>query len=117
MQPTCQAILHLPPLPTRVRQSIGQLETDAAAESATSPLNSHPSSSPIDCPQTRSTPSWGGRLIWLHRRRAWARTWSPSNQHVTAQFGSSIGRGLLRGGPPSNKFKKSNRGRWVHSAK
>lgn len=93
-------------------EPIEQLATDATARFAATPLNSHPPSSPIDVPKPAAPHLGGGRLIWLYRRRAWARTRPPSNQHVTAQFGSSIGRGHLRRGPPSNRSNNSNRGRW-----
>ena len=39
---------------------------------------------------------------------AWARTGPPSNQHVTAPFGSSVSRGRLRRGPPSTHGSRAS---------
>jgi hypothetical protein len=99
MQPHCRTVSHLLPLPPKGPSR--QLKSEASAKSAATPPPLHPSSLPIEHFPSLQPDILDGRLIWLRRRCAGARTCRPSNQHVTARFGSSIGRGLLRGGPPS----------------
>ena len=77
---------------------------------ATPSVSLHPSSSPIDSPRVRKSTArhLGWSINMAGRRPAWARTRPPSNQHVAAPFGSSVSRGRLRRGPPSNDGSRAS---------